>query len=65
VNPKTEKQSKEPLVRSRKSAAIELGICVRSIDNLIKAGELKSVLIGRRRMIPTSALESFIRRKSR
>jgi hypothetical protein len=59
-----EEQETKPLVTSRKGASVELGICVRSVDNLIKNGELTSVVIGRRRMIPTRALESFVRRKA-
>jgi hypothetical protein len=54
----------KPLVASRKDTSVQLGICVRSVDNLIKSGQLVSVVIGRRRMIPVRAIESFLRRKA-
>jgi excisionase family DNA binding protein len=43
-------------------AARRLGICPRTVTNLIRAKELVSRKIGRRRVIPVSALQSFLRR---
>ena len=51
-----------PLLQSRKATATELGVCVRTVDNLILAGELVSTKIGRRRMIVTSSLANFLKR---
>lgn len=43
-------------------AARRLGVCERTIVNLVRAKELVSRKIGRRRVIPISALEAFLRR---
>lgn len=43
-------------------AARRLSLCPRTITNLIRAKELASRKIGRRRVIPVSALESLLRR---
>ena len=42
-------------------AARRLGVCPRTVTNLIRAKELISRKIGRRRVIPVSALQSFLR----
>lgn len=41
---------------SKKQAALLLGLCSRSIDHLIARGELPSVKIGDRRLVPLAAL---------
>jgi len=51
----------EPLLLSKRNAASALGISVRTLETLIAVHELKSVRVGRRRMIPRSALERFVR----
>jgi excisionase family DNA binding protein len=43
-------------------AARRLSVCARTITNLIATKELPSRKIGRRRVIPVAALESFLRR---
>jgi excisionase family DNA binding protein len=45
-----------------KEAARRLGVCERTVMNAIYCKELTSRKIGRRRVIPVSALESFLRR---
>jgi excisionase family DNA binding protein len=42
-------------------AARRLGVCPRTIVNLIESGELVSRKIGRRRVIPVAALMPFLR----
>ncbi len=48
-----------------KKAAEESGLSTRTLQYAISRGELKSVCIGRRRLIPTRALESFLLRGRR
>jgi excisionase family DNA binding protein len=43
-------------------AARRLGVCARTVANLIQAKELNSRRIGRRRVIPVADLERFNRR---
>jgi excisionase family DNA binding protein len=38
-----------------------IGVCERTVANLINAKELPSRKIGRRRLVPMSAIESFLR----
>lgn len=47
---------------SKRDAASALGISVRTLETLIAVKELKSVRIGRRRMVPRVELERFARR---
>ena len=42
-------------------AARRIGVCPRTITNLIRAKELVSRKIGRRRVIPVSGLQAFLR----
>jgi excisionase family DNA binding protein len=42
-------------------AARRIGVCPRTVTNLIQAKELVSRKIGRRRVIPVSALLAFLR----
>jgi excisionase family DNA binding protein len=51
-----------PLLLSKRSAAAALGISLRTLETLISVKELKSVRIGRRRLIPRCELERFARR---
>jgi excisionase family DNA binding protein len=41
---------------SRAATAKELGICARTVDSMIRRGEIKAVRIGRRVLIPEEAL---------
>jgi excisionase family DNA binding protein len=50
------------LLVSKKEAATTLGISLRSLEYLIARKELMSRRVGRRVLIPTSALEQFARR---
>jgi excisionase family DNA binding protein len=43
-------------------AANRLGLSLSKTKRLVVAGELGSVLIGRRRKVPVSAIESYISR---
>jgi excisionase family DNA binding protein len=46
-------------------AARRLGLSVRTVATLISRRELPSLKVGRRRIIPVTALETFIRRDHR
>ena len=50
------------LAVSVEEAGRRLGVCSRTVSNLIRAKELLSRKIGRRRVIPITALEAFLRR---
>jgi excisionase family DNA binding protein len=52
----------ETLLSAKREAAHVLGISVRTLETLIALGELKSVRVGRRRLIPRAELERFVRR---
>lgn len=51
----------ERLAYTKAEAASALGLCLRTIDNLIAAKELTTRKIGRRVLIPASALRSLLR----
>jgi excisionase family DNA binding protein len=48
---------------SLEKAAEESGLSQRTLQYAIERGELTSVRIGRRRLIPASSLEEFLLRK--
>jgi len=50
------------LLVSKREAASLLSVSVRTIENLIAAKRLVARKLGRRTLIPRSALEQFIRR---
>jgi len=52
----------EPLLLSKRDSAAALGISLRTLEMLIAVRELKSVRVGRRRLIPRRELEKFARR---
>jgi len=52
----------DSLLSPKREAAQVLGISVRTLETLIALGELKSVRVGRRRLIPRGELERFARR---
>ena len=52
----------EPLLVSNKDAARLLGVCLRTLDNLVAGRELIPVRIGSRRLFRRAALESFTKR---
>lgn len=51
-----------PVLVSIREAADLLGVCPRTIQNLIAAKELPSRKIGRRRLVPFAALQALARR---
>ena len=56
-------RKKRKVLYSRDQAGEALGeISVRAVDALIAAGVLKSIRVGRRRLIPFESLQAFIRR---
>jgi len=52
----------EPILVSKKEAARVLSVSPRTIDNLIASKELSVRRVGRRCLIPRTALEAFARR---
>jgi excisionase family DNA binding protein len=51
-----------PLLLKRELAAMRLGISLRTLDALIAARQIKSVKIGKRRLVSESSIQDFIRR---
>jgi excisionase family DNA binding protein len=50
------------LLLKREFAAMRLGISLRTLDMLISTRQLKSVKIGKRRLITEASIQDFIRR---
>jgi excisionase family DNA binding protein len=50
----------EPLAHSPDTAAVRLGVPLRTIYTLLAAGELKSAKIGKRRVIPDAELRRLL-----
>jgi excisionase family DNA binding protein len=61
LDPRMEPIVDDVLAVAVPEAARRLGVCPRTIVNLIEAGELVSRKIGRRRVVPVSALALFLR----
>jgi excisionase family DNA binding protein len=55
----------ERILYSKREAAAALGLSVRTLETLIAVRELKSIIVGRRRMIRGIELERFARRDHR
>ncbi|MEQ9491740.1 MAG: helix-turn-helix domain-containing protein [Alphaproteobacteria bacterium] len=53
------KESQETLFLTVREAANELRVCRRQIYNLIDAGTITSVKLGRNRRIPTSCIKAL------
>jgi excisionase family DNA binding protein len=53
------------LAFSSGEAAAALGLSKRFVADLVRRGELKSLRIGRRRLIPASALVAFLAERMR
>lgn len=49
-----------PRLLRRGAAARALGVSERTVDTLIRSGDLRSVKIGKRRLIPVQALDEFV-----
>jgi excisionase family DNA binding protein len=58
----SEQKERIKLLVSKREAASALSVSVRTVENLIRRKELLARKIGRRTLIPLSALESFARR---
>jgi hypothetical protein len=52
---------RHPLLVSKREAAAALGICIRTLDALIGTKQLLVRRIGKRVLVPYSALQSFAR----
>jgi excisionase family DNA binding protein len=52
----------EPILLGKRETARALGVCVRTVENLIATKELPARKIGRRTLIPYRALQDFARR---
>jgi excisionase family DNA binding protein len=50
----------EPLAYSRRDAATALGICERTLFDLVKAGRIREIKIGRSVRIPKSEIVRFL-----
>jgi excisionase family DNA binding protein len=50
----------EPMLVSRRAAAVLLSIGLTKLDALVSSGQISSVKIGRSTMIPMAALQRFI-----
>jgi excisionase family DNA binding protein len=59
---KTVKTELEPILVTKRAAACLLSVSVRTVDNLIAAKRLTARKIGRRTLIPRSAIEQLARR---
>jgi len=55
-------QTQTPILVSKRDAAALLGVCQRTIDNYIASKELPCRRLGRRTLIPYSAVVAFSRR---
>ncbi|MBS1941291.1 MAG: helix-turn-helix domain-containing protein [Bacteroidetes bacterium] len=60
INPS---QSAERLSVSVEEAARMLGVCRGLVFRLLREGQLKSVRIGKRRLIPAEELKAFLQRE--
>jgi excisionase family DNA binding protein len=54
------KSDKRPRLLAIKQATFELGISRTALYDLINAGKLKTLKIGRRRLVPIEAIEELI-----
>lgn len=50
------------ILYSKPEAADQLSISERVLDRLIRDGEVDSVLIGRRRLVPAEAITEYVKR---
>lgn len=53
----------KPRCLSMEDAAERLGVSKRTLDTLVHKGEVQSLKIGRRRVVPLRALEAYVERK--
>lgn len=55
--------TQEPLAHSPESAARRIGTNTRAIYTLLATGELRSIKLGKRRLIPDAELQRLLARK--
>ncbi len=63
VRPRPERDSEQPILVSVRDASATLGIGRDSCYELVRAGRLRHVAVGRRLLIPRSELEAFVERE--
>lgn len=49
-----------PRLLTKGTAARALGVSERTIDTLIRSGDLRSVKVGKRRLVPVQALDKYV-----
>lgn len=54
-----------PLVHGRLAGAARLGVSLRTFDELLATKQIKSLRVGRRRMVSEESLVEFIKRQER
>jgi len=54
-------QNSQPLAVTKRRAAAELSVCVRTVDHLLATKQLSCRRVGRKVLIPFSSLVSFLR----
>ncbi len=64
VRPRPERDSEQPILVSVRNASATLGIGRDSCYELVRAGRLRHVAVGRRLLIPRSELEAFVERET-
>jgi excisionase family DNA binding protein len=55
-------KAQPPLLLKRELAALRLGISLRMLDALIAARQIRSVKIGKRRLVSEASILDFVRR---
>jgi hypothetical protein len=60
-----QKHSIEPVLASRRAAALALGVSIRTVDVLIARQTLQTRRIGRRRLVVVSSIHAFALKGSR
>jgi len=55
-------EAPEPLLVSRKQAAVLLGVCLRTVGNLLRSKALTTRRIGTRTLVTMASLKKFIQR---
>jgi excisionase family DNA binding protein len=55
----------KPLLYGRLQAAARLNVSVRTLDDLLATKQLRSVKIGKRRLVSEDAIQAFIRKSEK
>ncbi len=56
----TNEGSVKPVGYSREACAGRLGVSLRTVDALLADGKLKSIRIGKRRLVSESAIQEYV-----